>query len=199
MEFGGFNQAHDDLMVVRTVVADIQESEKKNLLKRWTVSQIKEALTKKTEDFENFGELGVGSLVHSALEFWHDQDFIQDVRSVKAIVTNFAASDIGNKILCAKDFLTEHSFSIKIKGNIVSGRIDRINVYDDHVWIIDYKTGIKPEEIDAYKAQVACYLFFAEAKFKGKKVKGSVVDVLECKEYLVEVSSRSQVLETLAL
>lgn len=184
--------------VIRTVPVDVKTPEQRKLFKRWTVSQIKEALTK-VEEYESFGEIGVGSLVHSALEHWHDKETVHDVSSVKAIVDNFAASDIGSKILSAKDFLTEYSFAVKIDGHIISGRIDRINIYDDHVWIIDYKTGLKQEELEAYKAQVACYLYFAEAKFKGKKVKGSLVDVVECKEYVVDASSRNQVLGTLSL
>ncbi len=184
--------------VIRTVPVDIKEPEQRKFFKRWTVSQIKEALTK-VEEYESFGEIGVGSLVHSALEHWPDKDAVHDVSSVKTIVDNFAASEIGNKILSTTNFLTEYSFAVKIEGHIISGRIDRINIYDDHVWIIDYKTGLKQDELEAYKAQVACYLYFAEAKFKGKKVKGSLVDVVECKEYVVDANSRSQVLGTLSL
>ena len=185
--------------VVRTLPMQIKTAEPVKLFKRWTVSQIKETLTKRIEDFENVGELGLGSLVHSALEHWHDKEFIQDISSVKAIVDDFAASELGKKILSATDFLTEYNFAVKIEGNIVSGRIDRINIYDDQVWVIDYKTGIKQEELEAYKAQVACYLYFAEKMFKGKKVKASLVDVVECKEYVIETSSRNQVLGTLSL
>jgi len=185
--------------VVYTLPMDIKEYAAPRLFRRWTVSQIKEALTKRVEDFENLGELGLGSLVHSALEHWHDKDAEQDVAPVKAIVDDFAASPIGKQVLSADNFLTEYSFAVKIDGHIVSGRIDRINIYDDQVWIIDYKTGIKQDELETYKAQVACYLYFAENKFKGKKVKGSVIDVVECKEYVVDANSRSLVLGTLSL
>ena len=120
-----------------------------------------------SELFESSEQTGV--MVHELLENY--------VPGVSDMVDSFVSSDIGKKIFEASNFKAEHSFLAKISSDIVIGRIDRMNIYDDRVWVIDYKTGVDEKMMEGYKAQMACYLYYASQAYPGKNIYGSIIDV----------------------
>jgi len=61
----------------------------------------------------------------------------------------------------------ERGFSIKINGNTLVGKIDRIDDFGDGVEIFDYKTGEAKEKLDFEdKEQLLIYQIAAEEVFK---------------------------------
>ncbi len=173
------------------VLNSLVKQSEHDILKRYSVSFIRDSY-KKQGYKPSSGELGVGTIIHSILENWSNKDEVAKIytrigaetaKNISTIVDSFADSPLGQKILSVQDALCEHSFAFKDGNQIIAGRIDRINIYDDHVWILDYKTGVDPEDLPAYKAQIGCYVSYAQRAYKGKKVDASIVDVTQCKEY----------------
>ena len=159
--------------------------------KRYTVSFIRDQASTKKQT-HTIGETGLGSIIHSVLENWDNKEATDEIyqrigvdatHSVSKIINEFKSSPLGQKIFSAPKTLCEHSFAVKRGSDIVSGRIDRINIYDDHVWVLDFKTAVNEADLTGYKAQIECYVCYAQKAFKGKTVLASIVDVSECKEY----------------
>jgi ATP-dependent exoDNAse (exonuclease V) beta subunit len=139
------------------------------------------ALVADTENAEQ-----VGSIIHSMLENYSDEEALKNIlkvlppktmdRVVK-IVKGFMDSEVGKKVFDATEYISEHGFLAKISGDVVTGRIDRINIYKDRIWVIDYKTGVDEKMLEGYKAQMACYLYYAQQAYPGLPVTGSIIDV----------------------
>lgn len=179
-----------DANIIRTGIKEL-ESKDEGLLKRFSVSFIRDSF-RKTEYKASFGEKGLGSIVHSILENWDDKEELNNIYKrigstsselVRNIIDPFIVSDLGKKIFSSSSYLCEYPFCVLDDGKIISGRIDRINIYDDSVWVMDYKTGLKEQDLAGYMAQINCYASFVKKAFKGKKIQASIIDVLECKEY----------------
>ena len=49
-------------------------------------------------------------------------------------------------------------------------RIDRLVEFEDEIWVLDYKTGIKPETAP-YRAQIQEYRVAMQAVYPGGKVR----------------------------
>lgn len=191
--------------VIRTSPELVGEapSVKYEVFRRYTVSAIRERVAgvkrvERSDDEEDTRnpKTRLGNIIHSVLENWDDKDAVakiyervgSDAAGHTAIIINdFVSSELGKKLLSAPKHLSEHSFAVKINNDIVSGRIDRLNIYDDHVWVVDYKSSVDEKELDGYKAQLACYLCFAESMFKGKKIMGSIIDVSQNREYVFDI------------
>jgi len=179
-----------DKDIVRTGLDEL-EAKNEGVLKRFSVSFIRDQFKSQTHK-PSFGEIGLGSIVHSILESWGDKDEVNSIcnrigkessKAVLAIINPFIESKIGKRVFSAPLSLCEHSFSVVDDGKIISGRIDRINIYDDSVWVIDYKTGVNEDDLPSYNAQMSCYTAFARKAFKDKKIQASIIDVVQCKEY----------------
>lgn len=54
-------------------------------------------------------------------------------------------------------------------------RLDRIVVFDDAVWILDYKRNLLDSEQAAYRAQLGRYRLAAQTLFPGKKLKTALI------------------------
>ena len=93
-------------------------------------------------------------------------------------------------------YKSEHGFITKILSNIVTGRVDRINIYDDKIWVIDYKTGIDEKMLEGYKAQMACYMYYAKRMHPELQVYGSIIDVSKCTEISYESSELKDWIES---
>ena len=166
------------------------------ILRRCSVSYIRDLARGSYDHSQTEGSrdarIREGNIIHSILENWNDGDAVDRIYGdmgkdaaahLIPVIDSFVTSELGKKLLSAKEYLSEHSFAFKEGAMIISGRIDRINIYDDHVWVVDYKRSTNEKELEGYKAQLACYLKFAERAFPGKKVTGSIIDITECREY----------------
>jgi ATP-dependent helicase/nuclease subunit A len=122
---------------------------------------------------------GIGNAIHGALEK-DNFDLVED-DFTKKILVDFKNSKVGNDILFCENKLTEYDFVTKVNENIIVGRIDRINIYNDRVDVIEYKTAVNDIYEKGYKAQVATYINFAKKKFPGKKIEGKIVYIKEKK------------------
>ena len=161
--------------------------------RRYSVSFIRDSLIQ--YDKKRSSEIvGIGTIIHSLLENFDNKDELARIYStvqeeakikISSVIEDFVNSDLGQRIFSAKDYLCEHSFIVKDQNKILSGRIDRINIYENSVWVLDYKTSVDEKELPAYQAQIACYVKFAEKAFPNKKVLASIVDVTACEEYKV--------------
>ncbi|MBN1113810.1 MAG: PD-(D/E)XK nuclease family protein, partial [Oligoflexia bacterium] len=161
---------------------------------RSTVSMIRNFVREKSRSDGETQYKNLGDTVHLILEKLNDRESVSLIldnlpsvyrqHAIK-LIDEFCDSDIGQRIFKSTDvYFNEYPFIVNIDGMIVNGRIDRINIYDDKAWIIDYKTGIEPAAMESYKIQLAVYLRVAGLMFPDKIVSGSLVDVSECKEYL---------------
>jgi ATP-dependent helicase/nuclease subunit A len=56
-------------------------------------------------------------------------------------------------------------------------RFDRAVVFDDEVWILDYKRDVLESEKVAYRAQLDRYLDAARMVFNGKRLRAALVTV----------------------
>ncbi len=54
-------------------------------------------------------------------------------------------------------------------------RFDRLVVFDEEVWILDYKRKVLDSERAAYQSQMAVYCAAAEAIFTGKKIQAALI------------------------
>ncbi|MEI6093543.1 MAG: 3'-5' exonuclease, partial [bacterium] len=132
------------------------------------------------------GSRRIGTILHALLEAYGNKESFDEllngypeniVKTIKEIFNSFVGSELGKKVFSANKFINEHSFMTKIASNIVVGRIDRINIYENEVWVLDYKTGLDEKMMDSYKAQMACYLSYAKAMYPNHKVHGSIIDI----------------------
>ncbi len=174
-------------------VNDLDKFNSEQFTKRYSVSFIRDSLIQ--YDKKRSSEIvGIGTIIHSLLENFDNKDELARIYStvqeeakikISSVIEDFVNSDLGQRIFSAKDYLCEHSFIVKDQNKILSGRIDRINIYENSVWVLDYKTSVDEKELPAYQAQIACYVKFAEKAFPNKKVLASIVDVTACEEYKV--------------
>ena len=162
-----------------------------NIIKRYSASYIRDQLIN-YENKKTTGSIGIGTLIHTLLENWDKKDEAEKIyklideetgKTIFGIVNSFATSPLGQKVFSAPKALCEYSFMVKQDSTILSGRIDRINIYDDHIWVMDYKTAVDERDLPAYRAQIECYVKFVNKAFPNKKVIASIVDVTSCKEY----------------
>ncbi len=176
-----------------TLNKKLDKGYQEQFIQRYSVSFIRDSLIQ--YDKKRSSEIvGIGTIIHSLLENFDKKDELQKIydsirvdakESISSVIEAFVSSDLGQRIFSAKKYLCEHSFIVKDQNKILSGRIDRINLYEDSVWVLDYKTAVEEKELPAYQAQIACYVKFAEKAFPNKKVFASIVDVTACKEYKV--------------
>ena len=141
----------------------------------------------KNEEPEIFdGSQRIGTILHRLLEYYGNKrgldellkDYSKDaVNTINDIFKKFIDSDLGRKIFSAEKFMNEHAFMTKISSNIITGRIDRLNIYNNEVWVLDYKTGVDEKMMNAYKAQMGCYLSYAKKMYPEAKVYGSIIDI----------------------
>lgn len=181
------------IKVVRAKDTNLPSSleEAKKIPTRFSVSYLRDQFIK-YDNKKSVGELGLGTIIHSILEHWDDREQVEAIykrigpdaaMNISKVVDDFTASELGKKIFSAPKTLCEYPFAVLEEGDIISGRIDRINIYDDHVWVLDYKTFVNEEDLKGYKTQIDCYVKFARKAFPGKEVRASIVDVSGCKEY----------------
>jgi ATP-dependent exoDNAse (exonuclease V) beta subunit len=198
-----------DRMVIRIPESDVVQSdlEKYKIGRRLSVSTVRDfincpflMLRKVINDDVTMQVIPsaieeMGNLVHKILEVYDDKEMLVSVYEgvnadardkIKIIIEDFVSSAIGTKVFDCSNKLVEHAFITKIDKNVIIGRIDRMNIYSNKVWLIDYKTGVDENSLDAYKSQIACYMSFAKNVYPDKEVVGSIVDVVDCKEYLFE-------------
>tara|TARA_Y100000814_G_scaffold108980_1_gene77023 strand:+ start:1159 stop:1968 length:810 start_codon:yes stop_codon:yes gene_type:complete len=66
---------------------------------------------------------------------------------------------------------TEHNFDIDINGKNFKGVIDRIDVFESYIDIIDYKTGKTKKKLTVMdKIQLYIYQLFVKEKYRDKKI-----------------------------
>ena len=58
-----------------------------------------------------------------------------------------------------------------------TSRFDRVVVFDDAVWILDYKRNLLESERATYQAQLAGYRRAGQAVFAGKVLKTALITV----------------------
>lgn len=56
-------------------------------------------------------------------------------------------------------------------------RFDRVVVFDDTVWILDYKRDLLDSERSAYRAQLARYRAAGQAAFPDKNIRTALITV----------------------
>jgi len=64
-------------------------------------------------------------------------------------------------------------------------RIDRLVVFEEEVWVLDYKVRVLPEEWEPYRAQVRAYAADLAPLYAGKRVSGGVIDLASARLLVV--------------
>lgn len=135
------------------------------------------------EDFlkkRYFKGFGAGILIHKSLEE-DDTSYLDS--DLKEIVDNFKNTELGKSVFANSNFKVEHDFILNLKNVFLKGRIDRINISEDSIWVIDYKTFVDSSNLDGYKAQIFSYMYYLKKAFKNKEIIGSFIDIVNFKEY----------------
>lgn len=134
---------------------------------------------------QNSENLENGKLVHKLLEILPNLDSgeWQDIIDIylrnsnnKEKITNIVLNILNNQefnFLFSKNSKAEVPIFAKIDGNIISGKIDRLSIIDDTVYIVDYKNtntlyNTIPEK---YKIQLNLYKKVLEKIYTDKKIK----------------------------
>lgn len=134
---------------------------------------------------QNSENLENGKLVHKLLEILPNLDSgeWQDIIDIylrnsnnKEKITNIVLNILNNQefnFLFSKNSKAEVPIFAKIDGNIISGKIDRLSIIDDTVYIVDYKNtntlyNTIPEK---YKIQLNLYKKVLEKIYSDKKIK----------------------------
>ncbi|MCX6112307.1 MAG: PD-(D/E)XK nuclease family protein, partial [Proteobacteria bacterium] len=189
----------------QTKIIDKKDENIDRNIKRYSVSMIRDFAISPQHMLDNIiksdfagpveSSEQIGGTVHAVLENYGDQEALKNIfkdlpektfKNIVAIVKKFMASNIGKKVFDAKKYKSEHGFITKILSSIVTGRVDRINIYDDKIWVIDYKTGIDEKMFEGYKAQMACYMYYAKRMYPDLRVFGSIIDVTKCTQISYE-------------
>lgn len=69
--------------------------------------------------------------------------------------------------------VARNEMEVMIDGDLL--RFDRTVVFDDEVWILDYKRDLLESERAAYRAQLARYRMAAQAVFQGKRLMAALI------------------------
>lgn len=126
-----------------------------------------------------------GKEVHESLENYN----INSSEADTSKVNNFIKSELGIKVFAARNYLVEHDFLYEFNNLYFRGRIDRINIYEDSVWLIDYKTSIDENDnrlLSSLKAQIIFYAYYVKKTFLNKKIKISLIDVSKLNELIFD-------------
>ena len=112
----------------------------------------------------------IGNMVHKILEdkfklnkeIWElydeyvetDDEISNEIkRSIKIYLENWEARKYDEKLF----FEAEKEFNIILNNHLVTGKIDRIDKYEDNYSIIDYKTGVKEVTAKDRRMQLSIY------------------------------------------
>ena len=69
--------------------------------------------------------------------------------------------------------VARNEMDIVVAGQLL--RLDRVVVFDDEVWILDYKRNMLDDERAAYETQLAQYRDAGQAAFAGKNIKSALI------------------------
>jgi ATP-dependent helicase/nuclease subunit A len=107
----------------------------------------------------------------------------------KAAALGLSASDVSNVLhilemaelqpILSEDARSEAELYLSVKGEMVTGRIDRMLISDDAIWLLDYKTTRKPPQAitteDETVQQLALYAAGLLEAYPGRVVKAALV------------------------
>lgn len=166
------------------------------------------SIPKKVEDNKYFA---IGNIVHKILEDYHKNLIINEFDRKKTVTElikqlkndTFLKKQLRNKIIqkndiksigemfknyisyykhTAKDQLIEKFFKIDMKDFIITGRADRVDLFDTHANIIDYKTSGKifTQEEVFKSVQLPTYRIWIDHEYPNiyKKITGEYIFML---------------------
>ena len=184
--------------------------------KRYYFSKILD-ITQETDD-EFFGDIFHKSLetikdVRSSKEYYNKliSEITSRIKDKKLLFEVLVKWEDKIKAFCEKDYkirqnhksLSERRVEFIFNSKRLAARVDRIDINDEEVVLIDYKTSksaSKKEEYP-YEFQTTFYYLFAKKQYPGKKIKTLIWDIYEgkVKEGVIKEEILKDVLENLPI
>ncbi|PID82420.1 MAG: hypothetical protein CSB16_01595 [Clostridiales bacterium] len=101
-------------------------------------------------------KIRLGSNIDSQIDYLEELGVIENFDE-RELIYNFFSSDIGMRVLSAKNVYREVQFINTLDSKFVKGKIDMIIEEDSGYSIIDYKTDYSLKLIEGYKKQINLY------------------------------------------